>query len=102
MVVLRLMLGPVTIVSPFFILSGRQPPFQRIAIAPVITAPRLLYVFGRAQLAPTLKPGDMVILDNLFSHKSEKAAEILKQRRAWFLYLPPYSPDLNPINRTML
>ena len=39
----------------------------------------------------------MVILDNLSSHKSEKAAAILKQRGAWFLFLPPYSPDLNPI-----
>lgn len=49
------------------------------------------------RLAPTLKPGDMAILDNLSSHKSEKAAAILKQRGAWFLFLPPYSPDLNPI-----
>jgi transposase len=49
------------------------------------------------QLAPTLKPGDMVILDNLPAHKSEKAAAILRQRGAWFLFLPPYSPDLNPI-----
>ena len=38
------------------------------------------------QLAPTLKPGDMVILDNLSSHKSEKANAILKERGAWFLY----------------
>lgn len=51
------------------------------------------------QLAPTLKPGDMVILDNLSSHRSEKASAILKQRGAWFLYLPPYSPDLNPIEQ---
>jgi len=49
------------------------------------------------QLAPILKPGDVVILDNLASHKSEKAAALLKQRGAWFLFLPPYSPDLNPI-----
>lgn len=49
------------------------------------------------QLAPTLKPGDIVILDNLSSHKSEKAQAILKERGAWFLFLPPYSPDLNPI-----
>ena len=49
------------------------------------------------QLAPTLKPGDMVILDNLPSHKSEKARAILKARGAWFMLLPPYSPDLNPI-----
>ena len=37
-------------------------------------------------LVPTLKPGDMVILDNLSSHKSEKANAILKERGAWFLY----------------
>lgn len=49
------------------------------------------------QLAPTLGPGDVVILDNLSSHKSEKARAILKQRGAWFLFLPPCSPDLNPI-----
>jgi transposase len=44
-----------------------------------------------------LRRGDMVILDNLSSHKSPKAAAILKARGAWFLFLPPYSPDLNPI-----
>ncbi len=49
------------------------------------------------QLAPTLQRGDVVILDNLASHKSEKAKAILKERGAWFLFLPPYSPDLNPI-----
>ena len=35
--------------------------------------------------------------DNLPSHKSAKAEAVLKQRGAWFLFLPPYSPDLNPI-----
>lgn len=49
------------------------------------------------QLAPTLSPGDIVILNNLSSHKSEKANACLKQKGAWFLFLPPYSPDLNPI-----
>jgi transposase len=49
------------------------------------------------QLAPTLRSGDVVILDNLSSHKSQKADDILRQRGAWFLFLPPYSPDLNPI-----
>jgi transposase len=53
--------------------------------------------YVETQLAPTLQPGDVVILDNLASHKSEKAKAILKQRGAWFLFLPPYSPDLNPI-----
>lgn len=49
------------------------------------------------QLAPMLNPGDVVILDNLSSHKSAKAAEVLKQVGCWFLFLPAYSPDLNPI-----
>jgi len=49
------------------------------------------------QLAPTLAPGDVVILDNLAAHKSDKAAQALKARGAWLLFLPPYSPDLNPI-----
>lgn len=54
-----------------------------------------LYV--ATQLAPTLQAGDVVILDNLAAHKSEKAKTILRERGAWFLFLPPYSPDLNPI-----
>lgn len=53
--------------------------------------------YVETQLAPALQPGDVVILDNLSSHKSAKAEAILKQRGAWFLFLPPYSPDLNPI-----
>ena len=39
----------------------------------------------------------MVILDNLSSHKSVRAAEVLRDVGAWFLFLPPYSPDLDPI-----
>ena len=49
------------------------------------------------QLAPTLQPGDVVILDNLNVHKSPRAAKALAERGAWFLFLPKYSPDLNPI-----
>ena len=41
----------------------------------------------------------MVILDNLAAHKSEKAAQCLRQKGAWFLFLPAYSPDLNPIEQ---
>jgi transposase len=54
-------------------------------------------IYVETQLAPTLKPGDVVILDNLSSHKSARAAKVLKSVGAWFLFLPPYSPDLNPI-----
>jgi transposase len=56
-------------------------------------------IYVETQLAPTLDPGDVVILDNLPSHKSERAKAILKQRGAWFLFLPPYSPDLNSFSK---
>ena len=57
----------------------------------------LFNTYIETQLVPTLKPRDVVILDNLSSHKSVEAAEMLKSIGAWFLFLPPYSPDLNPI-----
>ena len=53
--------------------------------------------YVETQLALTLQPGDIVILDNLSVHKSPRAAQMLKARGAWFLFLPQYSPDLNPI-----
>lgn len=49
------------------------------------------------QLAPALEPGSVVILDNLSAHKSETATNVLKDHQCWFLFLPAYSPDLNPI-----
>jgi transposase len=54
-------------------------------------------VYIETQLAPLLSKGDVVILDNLNVHKSPKAAAALAARGAWFLFLPKYSPDLNPI-----
>jgi len=48
-------------------------------------------------LAPSLSPGDVVILDNLSVHHSQRAADALAKRCACFLFLPKYSPDLNPI-----
>lgn len=49
------------------------------------------------QLAPALQPGTVVILDNLSTHKTPAAARALEKHGCWFLFLPPYSPDLNPI-----
>ena len=49
------------------------------------------------QLVPALDPGTVVILDNLSTHKSSLAAQALKERGCWFLFLLAYSPDLNPI-----
>ena len=51
--------------------------------------------YVETQLAPTLRAGDVVILDNLSSHKSPSAAQTLRKIGAWFLFLPPYSPDLS-------
>lgn len=48
-------------------------------------------------LAPSLSPGDIVIMDNLSSHKVAGVREAIKAAKAYLLYLPPYSPDLNPI-----
>ena len=57
----------------------------------------LFDLYVETQLAPTLQAGDVIILDNLSSHKSPKAAQTLRDIGCWFLPLPPYSPDLNPI-----
>ena len=54
-------------------------------------------IYVETQLAPTLRRGTVVILDNLSTHKNARAAQALRDRGCWFLYLPPYSPDLNPI-----
>ena len=48
-------------------------------------------------LAPTLESGDIVILDNLGSHKGTEVRHLIEARSAEILFLPPYSPDLNPI-----
>jgi len=48
-------------------------------------------------LAPALAPGDLVVMDNLSSHKSTRAIQAIEAVGAEVVYLPPYSPDLNPI-----
>lgn len=48
-------------------------------------------------LAPLLRPGHIVVMDNLAAHKVEGVRQAIEARGATLLYLPPYSPDLNPI-----
>ena len=48
-------------------------------------------------LAPTLRPGQVVVMDNLTAHKGERVKELIEQRGCELMYLPPYSPDFNPI-----
>ena len=50
-------------------------------------------------LTPTLKPGDIVIMDNLGSHKGHAVRRAIRAAGAKLLFLPPYSPDLNPIEQ---
>jgi len=53
--------------------------------------------FVRQVLLPELRPGDVVVMDNLSSHKRTRIRELIEEKRAELRYLPPYSPDLNPI-----
>lgn len=73
-----------------------------------ITAPMVLdgpmdgaafLAYVRAFLGPTLTPGDIVIADNLPSHKVAGVKEAVEATGATLRYLPPYSPDLNPIEK---
>jgi transposase len=73
---------------------------DRLTAPFVVDAPmsrRIFETYVETQLAPTLAKGDVVILDNLAVHKSPAAAMLIRARGAWLLFLPPYSPDLNPI-----
>jgi transposase len=51
------------------------------------------------QLVTVLKPGDIVVMDNLGSHKSPTVRQMIRKAGAELWYLPPYSPDLNPIEQ---
>lgn len=55
--------------------------------------------YVREVLAPTLAKGDIVVMDNLGAHKVAGVREVIEARGAQVIYLPPYSPDLNPIER---
>lgn len=56
-------------------------------------------VWARQVLAPTLEPGDIVVMDNLSVHRNTEAREAITARGATVWDLPPYSPDLNPIEK---
>ena len=56
-------------------------------------------MYVRECLVPELRPGDIVIMDNLGSHKSQAIRDSITEQGAHLLFLPPYSPDLNPIEK---
>ena len=57
----------------------------------------LFEAFVEQVLVPQLKPGDIVVMDNLSSHKRARICELIEEQQAELRYLPPYSPDMNPI-----
>jgi len=56
-------------------------------------------VYVEAVLLPTLQPGDLVVMDNLSPHKSDPTLALIARAGAQVLFLPAYSPDLNPIEK---
>jgi transposase len=74
---------------------------QRGIIAPMVAdGPmngELFKAYVRTILVPELEPGNIVIMDNLQSHKSKDVEQAIEAAGAKLLFLPPYSPDLNPI-----
>src|ERR1700681_5089045 len=76
--------------------------WDRIAAPCVIDGPingRSFLAYVEQMLVPTLKPGDVVIIDNLGSHKSKAVRRAIRAAGARLFFLPPYSPDLNPIEQ---
>jgi transposase len=63
------------------------------------TTGEIFEVYVREILCPTLKSGDIVILDNLGAHKRQAAIDAIESTGAKVRFLPPYSPDLNPIEK---
>ena len=78
-------------------LRHQQLTAPMVADGPMDGEMFLAYV--RQFLCPTLRPGDIVILDNLSSHKVAGVQQAVAAAGARTLYLPPYSPDLNPIEK---
>jgi len=75
---------------------------DRIVAPCVIDGPingRSFLAYVEQLLVPTLSPGDIVIMDNLGSHKSQAVRRAIRAAGAKLFFLPPYSPDLNPIEQ---
>ena len=75
---------------------------DRISAPWVIDSPingELFTLYVEKVLAPTLTRGEVVILDNLGSHKGKPARDAIRAKGAHLIFLPPYSPDLNPIEQ---
>jgi transposase len=65
------------------------------------TTARVFETYIERVLAPALRPGQVVVMDNLGAHRPKKIEQIIEQRGCELLYLPSYSPDLNPIEEAL-
>lgn len=75
---------------------------DRIEAPFVIDGPingEIFLAYVETLLIPTLRPGDVVVLDNLGSHKGKAVRQAIRKAGAHLIFLPPYSPDLNPIEQ---
>jgi transposase len=70
-------------------------PCLAIVVGP--TTREVFETYLERVLAPGLRAGQVVVMDNLTAHMGEKVRELIEERGCKLLYLPPYSPDLNPI-----
>ena len=61
------------------------------------TNTEVFHAYVREVLVPSLRPGDIVVMDNLGAHKNERTIALIEQAGAEVRFLPAYSPDLNPI-----
>jgi transposase len=76
---------------------------DRIEAPWVVNGPinaRAFHAYVETQLVKTLSPGDIVVIDNLGSHKGQAVRAAIRAVGARLFFLPPYSPDLNPIEKT--
>lgn len=65
------------------------------------TTARVFETYVRRLLAPALHPGQVVVMDNLGAHRPKRVRELIEQQGCELIYLPPYSPDLNPIEEAL-
>lgn len=84
--------------TTFVVAVRRTGLFAPMVVDGALNGP-LFLKYVRQELAPHLRSGDILVLDNLPTHKVKGIPEALAERGARVLFLPPYSPDLNPIEQ---
>src|SRR5215217_7628978 len=76
-------------------LSGMGPSLAVVGV----TSRAVFEAYVEEALAPSLHPGQVVVMDNLTAHKGQRVRELIEERGCELVFLPPYSPDFNPIEQ---